>query len=109
MGGAKKRSLSQIEKQQRLQDQKSSQQGKSSKTKTFERSFGGIELPSVSDKDLSCELAKMRAITPYALAVKYNIKLSIAKDWLGVLEKRGMLQRIVGSSSLQVYKFSGKA
>lgn len=106
MGGAKKRSIVQTEKQQTLQLQKEGAEQKStSKAKSLEKKTRGIDLPTISDKDLSSELAKIKAITPYALATRYNIKLSIAKDWLNELEKRGLVQITAGARGLKIYKY----
>lgn len=109
MGGAKKRSISQMDKQQKLQAQKrSGKQKKATKRKTVENTISGIDIPHVPKKDLSNELRKMKAITPYSLAMKYNIKLSLAKDWLELLDKKGTIQKIASSGSLKIYKFNGK-
>ena len=109
MGGAKKRSISQMEKQQKLQAQKKSgKQKKATKRKTIEKTISGLDIPNVPIKDLSNELKKMKAITPYSLAMKYNIKLSLAKDWLELLDKKGTIQKIASSSSLKIYKIKEK-
>jgi small subunit ribosomal protein S25e len=109
MGGAKKRSISQMEKQQKLQAQKKSgKQKRTTKRKTVEKTISGINIPHIPEKDLSNELRKMKAITPYSLATKYNIKLSLAKDWLALLDRKGTIQKIASSGSLKIYKFTGK-
>ena len=108
MSGAKKTVRAQREKQKRLQTQrKSGNRRRTAKTKIIEKRIEEIDLTNVSNKELSNELIKMKAITPYALAMKYNIKLSVAKDWLEILEKRGIIQKIAGSGSLKIYKFGG--
>ena len=67
--------------------------------------MNGSNIPNVPTKDLSNELKKMKAITPYALAMKYSIKLSLAKAWLNLLNQKGNIQKIAGNSSLKIYKF----
>ena len=106
MGGSKKKSLSKMDKQQKLQAQKrSGKQKKISRRKTIDETMKGSGIPNVPTKDLSNELKKMKAITPYALAMKYSIKLSLAKAWLNLLNQKGTIQKIAGSSSLKIYKF----
>ncbi len=106
MGGSKKKSLSKMDKQQKLQAQKrSGKQKKISRRKTIDETMRGSNIPNVPTKDLSNELKKMKAITPYALAMKYSIKLSLAKAWLNLLNQKGTIQKIAGNSSLKIYKF----
>ena len=109
MGGAKKRSLSQMEKQQKLRAQKrDSKQKRSTKKKPVEKIISGIDIPLVPNKDLFTELKKMKAITPYSLATKYNLKLSLAKNWLKLLNQKNVIQQIAGRGSLKIYKYVGK-
>jgi ribosomal protein S25 len=106
MGGSKKKSLSKMDKQQKSQAQKrSGKQKKISRRKTIDETMKGSNIPNVPTKDLSNELKKMKAITPYALAMKYSIKLSLAKAWLNLLNQKGTIQKIAGNSSLKIYKF----
>lgn len=109
MGKTKKRSTSQIKKQKPRSQKKSGQQKRVTKNKIFKAKASGIDRPSVSDKDLSIELIKMKAITPYALAKKYNVNLSVAKDWLNVLEREGTIQKMGSSGALRIYKFGRNA
>ena len=105
MGGSKKKSISQMDKQQKVQAQKrSGKQKKAPRQKTIDEGIKGVDIPNVPIKDLSNELKKMKAITPYALAMKYSIKLSLAKAWLKLLDQTGTIQKIAGSSSLKIYK-----
>jgi small subunit ribosomal protein S25e len=107
MGGAKKKSMAQAEKQQQLQSQKEEKTDKKKTSKSAEKKISGIDLPNVKDKELMAELSKMKAITPYSVATRYNLKISIAKDMLETLEKGGNIQRVAGNSSLKIYKFGG--
>jgi len=106
MGGAKKKSLAQAEKQQNLQSQKEEkQQDKKKSTKQIEKKISGIDISNIKEKELDAELVKIKAITPYTIATRYNLKLSIAKDFLESLEKLGKIHQIAGNSNLRVYKF----
>jgi ribosomal protein S25 len=51
----------------------------------------------------------MKAITPYVFAMKYSMKLSLAKNWLKKLEKKGIIQKIASSGSLKIYKYGGES
>jgi ribosomal protein S25 len=107
MGGAKKKSIAQAEKQQTLQSSKQEKTDKKKGSKPAEKKLGGIDLPNVKDKDLIAELSKMKAITPYSVATRYNLKIGIAKDLLETLENGGSIQRVAGNSALRVYRFGG--
>jgi len=105
MGGAKKQSISQVEKQQALRSKK--QQGKAAQktqTKAYEKRIGGIDIPKVSNEKLINELKEAKAVTPYTLASKYNLRMSVAKRILRELVKQGIVQPITGNSRLRVYK-----
>ncbi len=105
MGGAKKKSMAQAEKQQTLQSTKQEKTDKKKASKPAEKKLGGIDLPNVKDKELMAELMKMKAITPYSVATRYNLKIGIAKDLLENLEKGGNIQRVAGNSALRIYRF----
>ena len=110
MSGAKKKTLSKKKKQQKLQaKKKTSKQKKTTQNKILEKSVEEIEFPNVSYQDLSNDLKKMKAITPYVFAMKYSMKLSLAKNWLKKLEKTGIIQKIASSGSLKIYKYRGKS
>ena len=46
----------------------------------------------------------MSVLTPYAVATKYNIRISTAKDFLEQLETNGAVQLVSGSHNLKIYK-----
>ncbi|KON27579.1 hypothetical protein AC480_04525 [miscellaneous Crenarchaeota group archaeon SMTZ1-55] len=109
MGGAKKRSLKQIERQQTLRSKKDQQEPRKRRTEATaaDRLKGGISLPGVEDKELVAELAKMKAITPYVVASRYDVRLSVAKNLLNSLQQRGIVQLMAGNSNLKLYQFTG--
>jgi len=106
MGGAKKKSLSQAEKQQQLQTKKQEKQEpkKTAKTKLPEKKVGGIEIPRIENKKLVSELSEMKAVTPYTIASKYNIRQSVAKNLIRELESQGVISPVSGNSRLRIYK-----
>lgn len=104
MGGAKKFTLAQAEKQQQMQTAKQEQQ-KTAKTKAaLEKKTATTNIMNLNDKELVAELTKMKAITPYQVASRYNIKVSAAKDLLHRIERHGQLQIIASSGGLKVYR-----
>ncbi|MFH0897364.1 MAG: hypothetical protein V1850_04880 [Candidatus Bathyarchaeota archaeon] len=111
MGGAKKRNLKQAEKQQQLQADKQQQQqkktSKQTKAETSEKK-GGLNIQEITEKDLN-ELAKIKALTPFAVATKYNLRLTVAKDVLETLEKKKTVQQVASGGGLKIYKFVGNA
>jgi len=107
MGGAKKKSLKQAEKQQQIQTEKQQKPAKASKMDKSEKT-GGLDLPEITDKELN-ELVKMKVLTPFVIATKYNIKLSIAKVFLKMLEKRNAAEQVANSRRLKIYKLVGNA
>jgi len=102
MGGAKKKSISQMEKEQVRQDQQVQEKKKGKAGKDAQEKQGrGVQLPSLDQ--FASAVAKMRAITPYGLANAFNLRLSVAKDVLEELTKKGMIREVSGNSRLRVY------
>ena len=107
MGGAKKMSLKQAEKQQALRDQKMQGDQRRRRSDIPEKTRLGIDLPDLEGNAMSEDLKKMKAITPYALATKYDIRLSKAKNMLYILEKRGLVSLVASTNNLKVYRYIG--
>jgi small subunit ribosomal protein S25e len=109
MGGAKKRSMAQMEKSQVQTDKKdepgASSTGKKGKGKTVvEKRPRGLQSPDLNDPKLIGEIQKMGAITPFSLASQFNLRLSVAKDLLEELEKRRMLILVGGNARIRIYQ-----
>jgi small subunit ribosomal protein S25e len=103
MGGSKKKSMKQIERAQTSKEPKE-KEVKKSKSPVVEKKFGGINAPDVANPDFISELGKMKAITPYAVASRYGLRLSIAKDFLEDLSHRGVIQYVGGHARLRIYR-----
>jgi ribosomal protein S25 len=86
MGGKKKLNLKQME---RMQDKKKPL---------------GILPPDVKADKVAGELKKMSVLTPYAVATRYGIRISAAKDFLEQLEKQGAVHLVSGSHNIKIYK-----
>jgi small subunit ribosomal protein S25e len=106
MGGAKKKSLSQMEKAQRLAEEKA-EKAKKQKVKTvIEKRVRSIEMPQIEESKLIAELSKLGAITPYAVASQFNIKVGVAKRLLEELEKKNIISLVGGNARLRIYKMA---
>ena len=108
MGGAKKKSLAQMEKQQAQQDTgKKPEPAKKSKGKTVaEKKTAGIGLPNFEDEKFIGELSKIGAITPYAIASQFNVRLSVARDILEELERRRLVKSVGGNTRIKIFKLA---
>jgi small subunit ribosomal protein S25e len=98
-----------MERQQTLRTKKQQQEPrkKRSGSNVLDRRTGGVSLPGVEDKELVGELSKMKAITPYMVASRYDVRLSVAKNLLDSLQQRGLIQLMAWNSNLKLYQFSG--
>ncbi len=109
MGGAKKKSLAQMEKQQGQQDDgKKPEPAKKSKGKTVaeKKGPGGIGLPNFDDPKFSGDISKLGALTPYAIATQFNVRLSVARDILEELERRRLVKPVGGNARIKIYKLA---
>jgi ribosomal protein S25 len=109
MGGAKKRSLAQAERQQSLQSKKTTgktekpKSGEKAKSKLAEKPATEAGLPNINSKEFIGELGKMKAVTPSSVASRFNMRLSAAKDILEDLARSGVLTLIGGGNRLKIY------
>jgi len=46
----------------------------------------------------------MHVLTPYAVASRFNIRISAAKDFLEQLEENGTIHLVSGSHDIKIYK-----
>jgi small subunit ribosomal protein S25e len=105
MGGKKKLGIKQMEKQQENQDEAKTQDKKKEKAgPPKERKASSIMTPDAKDGKVIAEVKKMGVLTPYAVATRYNIKISTAKDFLEQLEANGAIQLVSASHSIKIYK-----
>lgn len=104
MGGGKKRlSLKQMEKTQVKKDQQQRKERKSSGPTTEKKSLG-IILPDLNSKKVIDELKAMKALTPYTVASRFDLRLSVARDFLEELERRKIVEYVSGDKNLKIYK-----
>jgi small subunit ribosomal protein S25e len=104
MGGKKKLNLKQME---RMQDKKDEEDKDKKKEKTGaprEKKPLGILPPDIKSEKIMTELKKMSVLTPYAVATRFNVRISAAKDMLEKLEEDGKIHFVSGDHSIKVFK-----
>ena len=111
MGSRKKLSLKQTEKMQARQASKQSttkktgKGGKSSGSSgAVEKKVAGIIPPNPRNEKTISEIKKLKVLTPYTVASRFDIRLSLARDLLEELEQRGVIQYVSGSKNIKIYK-----
>ncbi|MEM4704602.1 MAG: eS25 family ribosomal protein [Candidatus Bathyarchaeia archaeon] len=104
MGGKKKLSLKQMERQQ---DKKAEEEEKKSKKEKAaapkEKKPLSILPPDTKNEKILSEVKKMGVLTPYAVATRFNIRISAAKDFLDELEEEGKIHRVSGNHNIKIY------
>jgi small subunit ribosomal protein S25e len=105
MGGKKKLGIKQMEKQQ--EDKATEEKAKKKEEKKGppqKKTTIGIMAPDAKDQKIVAEVKKMGVLTPYAVATRYGIRISAAKDFLEQLEANGAIQLVSGSHNIKIYK-----
>lgn len=105
MAGKKKRTVRQME---RTREKKEVAQAPKRGGKTggysSEKKASSIVLPDLRSEKVIGEVKKMKAVTPYTVASRFNLRLSLARDMLSELERRGILEYVSGSKNIRIYK-----
>ena len=105
MGGKKKLTIKQMERTQDKKDEAAEKKkGGKSAGVAAERKAPGIMVPDLRSDKVISEIKKMKAVTPFAVASRFNLRLSVAKDMLDELAQRGVLEFISSGKSLKIYK-----
>lgn len=102
MGGKKRLTIKQMERTQDKKDEATKKSGKS--TGPIEKKAPGIIPPDVKSDKVISEVKKIKAVTPYAIASRFNVRLSVARNMLDDLAQRGVLEYVSGSKNLKIYK-----
>ncbi len=74
-----------------------------------EKIVGGVDIPDLANKETLGALKGMKAITPTAVAIRFNLKVSVAKRMLTELESKGVVEFVTRSKNLKVYKMAGES
>jgi small subunit ribosomal protein S25e len=105
MGGKKKLGIKQMERMQTRKDEDEAADKKKEKAgPPRERRTIGVIPPDAKNDKIVGEIKKMKVLTPYAVASKFSIRISAAKDFLEQLEQNGAVQLVSGSHNIKVYK-----
>jgi small subunit ribosomal protein S25e len=105
MGGKKKLGLKQMERMQERRDEEDKAKEKKKETSgSRERRTIGVAPPDAKNERNINEVKKMNVLTPYAVASKFNIRISAAKDFLEQLEQNGVVQLVSGNHNIKIYK-----
>ena len=103
MGGKKKLGLKQMERmQEKRDDEKDKKKEKAGSPK--ERRTIGVIPPDAKNEKIVNEVKKMNVLTPFAVASRFNIRMSAAKDFLEQLEQNGAVQLVSGNHKIKIYK-----
>lgn len=104
MGGKKKLGIKQMEKQQVKTDETKEAKKKEKAGPPKERKTIGVVPPDAKNDKIVSEVKKMGVLTPYAVATRYGVRISAAKDFLEQLEANGTVQLVSGSHNIKIYK-----
>ncbi|MEM2875408.1 MAG: 30S ribosomal protein S25e [Candidatus Bathyarchaeia archaeon] len=102
MGGKKRLTLSQAEKIQRRTQEPKKKTSRGAEGQ--EKKILGITPPRIKDDEAVKELRKLKVLTPYSIASKYDLRISVAKDLLESLEKKGFIELVSKNRNIAIYK-----
>lgn len=106
MGGKKKPTISQALKAQ-MREAAKEEGAKETKAKApakVEKKPASVIMPNPWDEKVIKEIQKMKVLTPYTVASRFNLRLSIAKDLLDELHKQGKITLVSTGRHLKIYK-----
>jgi ribosomal protein S25 len=69
-----------------------------------EKIIGSVDMPDINSKEVLDVLKGMKAITATGVATRWNLKISVAKRMLNMLEEKGTIKMVTRSSNLKVYQ-----
>ncbi len=105
MGGKKKLSLKQVERTQERKDAEDKDKKKKEKPAgPREKKAASVIPPDFKSEKTISELKKMHALTPYAVATRFNIRISAAKDMLDQLQQNGTIKYVSGNHNIKIYR-----
>ena len=103
MGGKKKRSLKQMVKAQKKKTETSKKESRGSTSSGEKKTIPRITPPNLNSDKVVSELKKMKVLTPYSVASHFDLRLSIARDFLRELEHKGIIKFVSKSQNLRIY------
>ncbi|MCX8204939.1 MAG: hypothetical protein N3H31_04745 [Candidatus Nezhaarchaeota archaeon] len=108
MGGTKKKSISQMEKQQKLREKREREKAERERKRREEkaerdRSAKILTASKQQVEAIAKEASSAGYITPFTVASRLNVKLSVAKMLLRDVEARGLIKLVAKSPRTLVY------
>ncbi|MCY0874251.1 MAG: 30S ribosomal protein S25e [Acidianus infernus] len=104
MGGVSKKPISSIEKRLKRQQEEQQQKGKKKISKTGSEVISkNIQISDEMIKKIQEEIKREKMITPYELATKTNITLSVAKRILKDLNAQGVIKEAFRNRRTAIY------
>jgi small subunit ribosomal protein S25e len=107
-GGKKKRSITQMTKTKKVDKEKRKSKNiknkQSTSSKNEETKNLRIIVPDIKDKGFLKEIQKMKVLTPYTVATRFNLRLSVAKELLKELHKKNKISFISSGRNIRIYK-----
>jgi ribosomal protein S25 len=103
MGGKKKLSLKQLDKTQQRKEQRAKTKQRRT-VKPSERKSMRIIPPEINDENVIRELKRMKVLTPYTVGSRFDLRLSVAKDFLENLHQRGIVTYVSGGRNTRIYR-----
>lgn len=107
MGSRKKLSLKQMERMQRRREKEKREKEKRGRRISAVEKSTRIVPPSVKDEKIINEILHMKVLTPYTVASRFDLRLSVAKDFLEELHERGIISYVSGGRNIKIYKPAG--
>lgn len=106
MGGKKKLTLSQAEKalMREAQKKEGKKETKTKEPARVEKKIAGIIPPNPKDEKVIKEIQRMKVLTPYTIASRFNLRLSVAKDFLEELCQQGIITHVSNGRHIKIYR-----
>ena len=71
-----------------------------------EKIIGSVDMPDINSNEVMGAIKGMKAITATGVATRFNLKISVAKRMLNMLEEKGTVTMVTRSSNLKVYQMT---
>jgi len=101
VGGKKKQTLKKTERAQKKKPSK--KEKKTSGALREKTAVPRLTPPNMKNENFVNELKKMKVITPFSVASRYELRLSIAREFLRELERNGLIRFVSRSRNLRIY------
>lgn len=105
MGGKKRLNLKQMERTQTSRGKEAKKKKEKIGSHTLrKKATVSVIPPNPKNAKTITEVQKMKVLTPYTVACRFNIRISTAKDFLEQLQTNGLVELVSNSRNLKIYK-----